>query len=124
MGGREYARLAASSMKSLFDTANDGVVMRVHVQPGAGQDAIVGIHGDALKVRVVAHPVSGRANQAVLSLLAARFDTDRDALEITAGATSRHKRVKFKGAQARDFEKKLETVVKPRPVRGRQGMTR
>jgi len=113
-------------MKALFDTAKDGVVLRVHVQPGAGREAVIGTHGDALKVRVAAAPVSGRANDAVLSLLARELGIDRESLEITAGASSRIKRVKFSGVEAEDFEKRLRIVVQGagpgRPARdGRAG---
>lgn len=98
-------------MKTLFEKTKDGMVLRVHVQPGAGREAITGTHGDALKVRVVAPPVSGRANEAVLSLLAREFGVDAATIEITAGATSRIKRVKFSGIDADDFEKRLKVLV-------------
>ncbi len=98
-------------MKTLFDKAKDGIVLRVHVQPGAGREAIIGTHGDALKVRVVAPPVSGRANEAVLSLLAHEFDVEAATLEITSGETSRVKRVKFSGIEPDDFEKRLRVLV-------------
>jgi len=108
-------------MKSLFDTAKDGIVLRVHVQPGAGREAIIGTHGDALKIRVVAPPVSGRANEAVLSLLSAEFGEDSSKLEITSGAGAKIKRVKFKGIEEQDFEKKLQIVLEKAGPSGRIG---
>ena len=44
--------------------------LRVRVSPGAGRTALVGRHGDAWKVRVTEAPERGRANEAVLRLLA------------------------------------------------------
>lgn len=98
-------------MRTLFDKAKDGIILRVHVQPGAGREAIIGTHGDALKVRVVAPPVSGRANEAVLSLLAHEFGVEATTMEITSGATSRLKRVKFSEIDPEDFEKRLKVLV-------------
>lgn len=98
-------------MKQLFDVGKDGMVLRVQLQPGAGREAVVGTHGDALKVRVVAAPVSGRANEALLGLLARELGVERDALEITSGAAARRKRVRIAGIEADELEKRLERIV-------------
>lgn len=98
-------------MKQLFDEAKDGMVLRVQLQPGAGREAVVGTHGDALKVRVVAAPVSGRANEALLDLLARRLGVERAALEITSGDTSRTKRVRITGIEADELDKRLERLL-------------
>jgi uncharacterized protein len=98
-------------MKHLFDVADDGLVLRLRVQPGAGREAVVGTHGDALKVRVVAQPESGRANDAVLSLLGRILGVDRSALTITFGETGRRKRVKIAGMEAAELEKRLRVIV-------------
>jgi uncharacterized protein len=98
-------------MRQLFDVASDGLVLRLQVHPGAGKEAVVGVHGDALKVRVVAQPESGRANEAVLSLLARLLGVDRSALTITAGQGSRRKRVKIDGMESADLEKRLRVMV-------------
>lgn len=95
----------------LYDATKDGVVLRVHVQPGAGREAIVGTYGDALKVRVAAPPVSGRANEALLRLLSTELGVDPGVLEITAGATARVKRVRLKGVEPADLDKKLRAAL-------------
>lgn len=88
-------------------------MIRVHVQPGANKNEVVGIHGDALKVRVVSPPVSGRANRAVLELLARRLDVPRSKLELISGAGGRTKRVSVTGLEVRELEERLQAVVGP-----------
>jgi uncharacterized protein (TIGR00251 family) len=68
------------------------IVLRVHVQPGAGRTAVVGRHGDALKLKVAAPPEGGRANEAVATLLATTLGVDKTSVKLTSGATSRTKR--------------------------------
>jgi uncharacterized protein (TIGR00251 family) len=82
----------------LFDVRDDGtIVLRVHVQPGAGRTTIQGRHGDALKVSVAAPPQGGRANDAVVKLLAETLAVKPDALTVVVGETSRSKQVQLKG---------------------------
>ena len=45
------------------------IVLRLHVQPGAGRSAVTGRYGDAVKVKVAAPPERGRANEAVVDLV-------------------------------------------------------
>ena len=89
-----------SDVSDLFESRKDGVVVRVHVQPGAGRTAVSGRHGSALKLRVAAPPADGRANEAVVALLAKTFGVKPAAVRIESGATSRIKRVKVDGVDA------------------------
>jgi uncharacterized protein (TIGR00251 family) len=91
----------------LVGAGKDGPVLRVHVQPGASTDGITGVHGNALKVRVRAPASSGRANEAVLTLLAKELGVPAAALSLTGGASSRDKRVRFAGVSAAELEKRL-----------------
>jgi uncharacterized protein (TIGR00251 family) len=81
------------------DAAGD-VLLTVHVQPGARRAAVVGLHGDALKVRVTARPVDGRANQAVLALVASALDLPTSSVTLVSGTTSRRKRLRITPATA------------------------
>jgi uncharacterized protein (TIGR00251 family) len=87
------------------------VSLGVHVQPGAGRSAVVGRHGDALKVRVAAAPEGGRANEATSALLAETFGVKPSAVELVGGATSRSKRFRLSGVDAGEFRRQLERVV-------------
>lgn len=63
----------------------------VHVVPGAKKTEAVGLHGDALKVRISAPPVDGKANAALQRFLADAFDLPLNAVEQTSGLTQRRK---------------------------------
>lgn len=95
----------------LYDAGRDGPVLRLHVQPGAGREGIVGVHGNALKLRVQAPAVSGRANAAVLALLAREFGSPSASLRLTGGETSRDKRVLFAGVPMGEFADRLARVL-------------
>jgi uncharacterized protein (TIGR00251 family) len=73
---------------------NDGLILRIRVQPRASRDAIAGPHGDRLKIRLTAAPADGKANERLLSVVAALFGVARGAVEILSGAASRDKRVR------------------------------
>src|SRR5689334_3985266 len=86
-------------------------VIRLHVQPGAGKTAVVGRHGDAVKVRVAAPPEGGRANDAVVALIAASFDVKLAQVSLISGESSRAKRVQVDGIAEADLERLLELAM-------------
>ena len=63
----------------------------VHIIPRASKTEIVGMHGDALKIRLAAPPVDGKANKALVAFLADHFNVPVRAIAIVSGATSRSK---------------------------------
>jgi uncharacterized protein (TIGR00251 family) len=100
-----------ATLDELFDETGDGVVLRVHVQPRAGRNAITGRHGDALRVRVTAAPTDGRANEAVARQLAAAFGIAPGAVELVTGRTSRTKRFRLSGLAAADVRARLAALL-------------
>lgn len=74
-----------------------GIVLRVMAHPGAGRTSVVGVHGDALKIRVGAPPVEGRANAALITMVAELFGVKESEVAITSGETSRTKRLSVGG---------------------------
>jgi uncharacterized protein (TIGR00251 family) len=95
----------------LFEIAGDGVALRVHVQPAAGRTAVVGRHGDAVKVRIAAPPQGGRANEACVTLLAETFGVAAAAVELTSGAKSRAKRFRIAPIEVEEFRRLLERAL-------------
>ncbi len=74
-----------------------GLTFAVKVVPRAKRDEIVGVEGEALKVRLNAPPVEGKANEALIKFLAARLGVKRADIEILRGETARHKLVRVRG---------------------------
>lgn len=85
----------------------DGVTLRLHVQPGAKKTEVVGLHGDALKIRLAALPVDGKANACLLTFLAKTLGVAKSAVIMTAGETSRSKRVHVMGMTDAEAEARL-----------------
>lgn len=96
----------------LFEISGDGTVfLRVHVQPGAGRTAVVGRHGDALKVRVAAPPTGGRANEACIDLVASVLGVKAADVTVAGGASSRTKRLAVANVEAEEVPKRLERAL-------------
>jgi uncharacterized protein (TIGR00251 family) len=74
--------------------SGDDVMLSLHVQPGAKKTEVAGEHGDALKIRLAAPPVDGKANDCLIAFLAELLGVARSRLELVAGASSRAKRVR------------------------------
>ena len=75
----------------------EGASVRLRVVPGARRTELVGTAGGALRLRVAAPPVEGKANEAVLAFLAAALGTRARALRLVAGERSRDKVVVVPG---------------------------
>lgn len=85
-------------MNAVWLQANaDGALLTVHVQPGAKRTEVVGIHGDAVKIRLAAPPVDGKANDCLLAFVAEISEVARREVELVSGETSRRKRVRIGG---------------------------
>jgi uncharacterized protein len=81
--------------------------LRLRVSPGAAGTELVGRHGSAWKVRVSAAPERGRANQAVVALLASRLRVPRESLSVVSGHTARDKVIELRGLDADEAERRL-----------------
>lgn len=81
----------------------------VHVQPRASRDEIVGLHGEALKVRITAPPVDGKANKHLGQFLAKAFGVSKGAVELVSGETGRDKQFLIHDPGRIPAEAKIET---------------
>jgi uncharacterized protein (TIGR00251 family) len=85
--------------------------LRLRVAPGAARASVVGRHGDAWKVRVAAPPEGGRANDAVVRLLAETLALPREAVTLVSGHGARDKIVELAGVGPDQIERRLSSAA-------------
>jgi uncharacterized protein len=81
--------------------------VRVRVSPGAQRGGVAGRVGEVWKLRVTAPAEGGRANEAVVRLLAEAVDVPRRQVALVSGHTSREKVVELAGVEAAEVERRL-----------------
>lgn len=69
----------------------DGVLLPVHAQPGARRNGIVGVHAGRLKVAVTQAPEKGKANDAIIAVLADDLALKRSQISLASGPTNSRK---------------------------------
>src|SRR5258706_15523469 len=79
---------------------NGGATFTVKASAGAKRNAVVGVHGAALKVAVSAPRDRGKANEALTEVLAAALGVSKTAVSLGSGAPATHKRVRLLGKDA------------------------
>jgi uncharacterized protein (TIGR00251 family) len=84
----EWLRLAADGR----------ITLTLHIQPGAKKTEFAGLHGDALKIRLAAPPVDGKANEALLRFVGETLGLPRAAVSLKSGQASRRKVLEICGA--------------------------
>ena len=72
--------------------------LTLHIQPGAKKTEVAGLHGDALKIRLAAPPVDGKANAALIDFVAERLGLAKSAASLKSGQTSRRKVLEISAA--------------------------
>ena len=77
---------------SFYHWQKNDLFLSVHIQPRASRTEIVGVHNDRLKIKITAPPVEGKANAAVIKLLAKLFSVAKSRVILLSGETSRDKR--------------------------------
>jgi uncharacterized protein (TIGR00251 family) len=80
----------------------EGVSFAIRVLPRSSKCELAGFQGDALKIRITAPPVEGRANEACIRFLASLFHVNRNRIAIEAGHKSRNKQVSIAGLTCGD----------------------
>ena len=86
----------------------EGVIFKVIVQPRGSKNEILGLQGDALKLRLTAPPVEGAANKMCIDFLAKSLKVRKSDVEIVHGQRSRTKKMLVRSAR----RKKIESLLK------------
>ena len=90
--------------------AQNGAVVKVRVQPGASRNQVVGYQQDVLRLRVTAPPQNGKANAAIVSLLAETLGVPKRRVRIVRGLTSRDKLVVVDSLSADELQLRLNAL--------------
>jgi uncharacterized protein (TIGR00251 family) len=88
-------------------------VLRLRIVPNARRSEVVGMHGEAIKVKVQAPAVEGKANEALLEFLSERLGLPVRQLEILSGAKSRDKLVEVIGIELKEVLQRLLETIQP-----------
>ena len=93
-------------------TGKGDLQINVHVQPGAKTTSCAGVHGDALKIRLHAPPVDGKANQALIAWLAQTLVCPLSHIRLIRGQTGRRKTLTINaGAKLAPMRATLEALA-------------
>lgn len=90
-----------------INQSGNGVIITVHVVPRAAKDAVQGLHGDALKIRLHAPPADGKANEALISFLSEKLNIPKSNIALKSGANQRRKLIMINGLSKLEVEKML-----------------
>jgi hypothetical protein len=85
-------------MSDWYQVRDDRVTLTLHVQPGARRTEVMGLHGDALKIRVAAAAVEGSANARLLEFLRKAFGVPARCITLKQGEHARRKVVEIQGS--------------------------
>lgn len=86
--------------------------LRLRVTPKAADERLVGWHGEAFKLRVTAAPERGKANAAVIALLAGRLGLPRGAVRVVQGETAQDKTVEIDGFDDAGLRARLDDCLR------------
>ncbi len=88
-----------------------GTIVPVHAQPGAKRNGLLGERAGALRVAVTAVPEKGKANAAILAVLAESLGCRVSQISLLSGETSRQKRFLVEGVTAQELQARLALLL-------------
>ena len=94
-----------------YESTADGIVLAVQAQPGARRNGLVGIHAGRLKVAVTQIAERGKANAAIVEVLADGLRLKRSQIRLISGPTNPQKRFLISGVSEDDLRQRLLVTV-------------
>lgn len=94
-----------------LESTPDGLILPIQAQPKARRNGVTGAHAGRLRVAVTAPPEKGKANKAIVQVLAAALNLKRSQLSIVAGTTSSQKKCLVTGVTADDLQRRLSACI-------------
>ena len=82
-------------------------ILRIHVVPNAKSDSVAGMHGSAIKIKLCAPAVEGKANAALIRFLAKQLKAPRHSIALERGHASRDKLIRIDGFNQEEVQRCL-----------------
>lgn len=89
-----------------------GCIVGIRLKPASSREKIVSVGADEICLAVTAAPVDGKANEAMIRLLAKMLDIPKSSIDVRRGSTSRNKLVEIAGMAKEEVISKLKKLVK------------
>lgn len=89
----------------------DSCVIRVRAHPGARKNEVRGIHDGALRVAVTQVPEKGKANQAIVSLLARTLGVGKSSIQVIAGEQQPNKKLRIENMTPEQLRHRILTLL-------------
>jgi uncharacterized protein (TIGR00251 family) len=86
-------------------------ILRFHIVPNAKQNKVIGNHGGAIKIKLRAAALEGKANAALISFLAEELKIPRRAIVLERGQKSRDKLIRIEGLRDKEVRSRLITGI-------------
>jgi uncharacterized protein len=97
----------SSELPEFVHDLADGCSLAVKVHPGARKNGVTGVHAGAVKISLTTPPVDGRANEALIAMLAERLRVPKARISLLTGAASRTKLLRVTGKSAAEVQAAL-----------------
>ncbi len=94
-----------------LQTHSDGAILPVRAQPGARRNEVRGIQDGAVKVCVTQAPEKGKANKAIVEVLARWLGLRRSQIELISGETASHKKFLIREVSPEELSERIKTLL-------------